>query len=83
MVPQRPIVGDQGHKGPRDPERHQDDVEGQSERHLRRAHGTGFTNTMAVSALSVAVTITDPPVGDVKSSHDETWSAFKPGEVPV
>jgi hypothetical protein len=31
----RPIVGDQGHEGPRHTERHQDDVEHQGERHLR------------------------------------------------
>src|SRR5215216_1525270 len=35
VMPQRAVVGDQGHEGPRDPERHQDDVEGEGERHLR------------------------------------------------
>ena len=35
VVLDRPVVGDQGHEGPRHAERHQDDVERKRERHLR------------------------------------------------
>ena len=39
----RPPVGHQGHEGPRHAQRDEDDVAGERERHLRRAHGTGST----------------------------------------
>ena len=35
VVLDAPVVGDQGHRRPRHAERHQDDVEGERERHLR------------------------------------------------